>query len=387
MLHEADRRLAQVLIQAKAVPIDVLHACRLAQEDDRSRGEVPRALGALLLERGAIDAERLRTFARSAAAATPTTTERTPDLPSMPSRTIEALRERFPGGPGGRARSWRSVGGYELILPLASGGSGTVFKARDPQTGRIVAVKVLSRDGARDRGTERFLREAHVACQLRHENLVAGITVGTDEGLYYFVMEFVEGESVGERLRRDGRLKEADVVEVGRGVARALDCARVHGIVHRDIKPDNIMVTTEGKVKLCDLGLARPFGRPTSVTTSGIAVGTPRYISPEQARGDPMVDHRSDIYSLGITLFHLTAGEAPFQGDTGIVVLSKHIYEEVPPLRERLPAVSRDLEYIVHKATRKDPDDRYETAGDMLLDLEAAARAFGTARFRLARGA
>jgi len=383
MLVDADRRLAQVLIQGKAVTLDVLQACRAAQDAQTQRGERVQTLSAYLLEKGLIEPERLKQFARSAAVESKSP-DRTPDVSNMPSRTIEALRDRFAGG---RARTWRSVGGYELILPLASGGSGTVFKARDPATGRLVAVKVLSRDGARDRGTERFLREAHVACQLRHENLVAGITVGTDDGLYYFVMEYLEGESVGEKLRRELRMKEADAVEVGRGVARALDCARVHGIVHRDIKPDNIMVTHEGLVKLCDLGLARPFGRPTSVTTSGIAVGTPRYISPEQARGDPMVDHRSDIYSLGITMFHLLAGEAPFHGDTGIVVLSKHIYEEVPPLREKSPSISRDLEYIVHKATRKSPDDRYETAGDMLLDLEAVARSYNTIRFRVARGA
>ncbi len=369
MEYDGDRRLAQVLIQAKAVSLSELHTCRSVQDAARARGERPKDLATILAERNTLDGERLRALARVAA-----TAHARIDGESITPK---------PGTPSGRQRPWRSIGGYELMAPLASGGSGTVFKARDPHTGQLVAVKVLSRDGAKDRGTERFLREAQVACQLRHENLVAGINVGTDDGLYYFVMELVEGESVGERLRRHGKFSEADAVEVGRGVARGLECARVHGIVHRDIKPDNIMITLDGNVKLCDLGLARPFGRPTSVTTSGIAVGTPRYISPEQARGDPTVDHRSDLYSLGITLFHLAAGEAPFQGDTGIVVLSKHIYEEVPPLREKRTDISRDFEYVVLRATRKSAADRYQTAGEMLRDLEAIARSYKTARFRI----
>jgi serine/threonine-protein kinase len=353
MKYDADRRLAQVLIQAKAVRLEELHACAEVQEQAALRGARVPDLAALLLERRAIDPERLRALARSANLA-----HAPVDVPAQPQAS-------------GRRRPWRAIGGYELVAPIASGGSGTVFKARDPASGRLVAVKVLSSEGAKDRGAERFLREAHVACQLRHENLVAGITVGADDGLYFFVMEYLEGESVGDRLRRCGAYSEIDAVQIGRGVSRALECARVHGIVHRDIKPDNIMIDTEGRIKLCDLGLARPFGRPTNVTTTGIAVGTPRYISPEQARGDPMVDHRSDIYSLGITLWHLVVGEAPFNGETGVVVLSKHIYEDVPSIRSKRAALSRELEYVIARATRKDPDDRYETAGDMLADLDA----------------
>lgn len=358
MEYDIDRRLAQVLLQAKAVSLDELHACRDLQAALRARGQAPPSLFQLLLTRGAVDPERLRSLARAA---------------NIPHAPVDVPAPAPPAAPGGRRRPWRAVGGYELIAPVASGGSGTVFKARDPMSGRLVAVKVLSAEGAKDRGAERFLREAHVACQLRHENLVEGITVGTDDGLYYFVMEYIEGESVGDRLRRMGRFSERDTVQIGRGVARALECARVHGIVHRDIKPDNIVIDTEGRIKLCDLGLARPFGRPTNVTTTGIAVGTPRYIAPEQARGDPMIDHRCDIYSLGITLYHLVVGEAPFQGDTGVVLLSKHIYEDVPPIRASRPELSRELEYVIARATRKCPDDRYETAGDMLRDLDALA--------------
>jgi serine/threonine-protein kinase len=357
MEYEIDRRLAQVLLQARAVTIEELHACAAVQEGARLQGRAAPHLAQLLLERRAIEPERLRALARAA-----NLPHAPVDVPPPPSRD------------SARRRPWRAIGGYDLIAPIANGGSSTVFKARDPTSGAIVAIKVLSQEGAKDRGTERFLREAHVACQLRHENLVQGITVGTDDGLYYFVMEYVEGESVGDRLRRCGRFSEHDAVQIGRGVGRALECARRHGIVHRDIKPDNIMIDAEGRIKLCDLGLARPFGRPTNVTTSGIALGTPRYISPEQARGDPMVDHRSDIYSLGITLYHLVVGEAPFCGETGIVVLSKHIYEEVPLIRTRRPDISPEFESAVARMTRKDPEERYETAGDMLCDLDAIAQ-------------
>jgi serine/threonine-protein kinase len=352
MLTPEDRELAQALIREKAVSLEALHACRceierLARTDDAA----PR-LGELLVRRHAVTSQVLSRVQRRLRPST------------------ESGRRPAPGRPEARRRRRRrTLGGYELLAPIASGGSGTVFKGQDPVTGALVAIKVLSAAGAQSRGTERFLREAQVACQLQHPNLVRGLTVGREDGLYFFVMELVQGQSVGDLLRRIGRFEELQAVRIARAVCSALECARRHAIVHRDIKPDNILIESGGLVKLCDLGLARPFGRPTTVTTTGIAVGTPRYISPEQARGDQNVDHRSDLYSLGVTLFHMVVGYPPFDGETGMVILSKHIYEEVPPVRARRPHLSPELEFVALRATRKNAADRYETAGDMERDL------------------
>ncbi len=352
MLSAADRELAQALIREKAVDLAELYACRCEIERLVAAGKQPAALDELLLRRHAVRPETIARLRR--------------DMAARDARVRRPL-ERRPEAR--RRRRRRTLGGYELLAPIAAGGSGTVFKAQDPVTGTLVAIKVLSATGAQSRGAERFVREAHVACRLRHPNLVRGLGVGREDGLSFFVMELIEGQSVGEVLRRIGRFEELHAVRIARAVCSALECARTHAIVHRDIKPDNILIDRNGVVKLCDLGLARPFGRPTTVTTTGIAVGTPRYISPEQARGDQNVDHRSDIYSLGITLFHMVVGYPPFDGETGMVILSKHIYEEVPPVRRRRPHLSPELEFVILRATRKNVAERYETAGDMERDL------------------
>jgi serine/threonine protein kinase len=360
MWSEPDRRLAQVLIQARATSVDDLHALLADQEAERAGSGEPPTLAELIRVHGLMDPERLEGYVRAAS------------VPHEPVDVVKTapLAPRREGGDVD-ASCWRTLGGYDLIAPLASGSSGTVFRARDPRTGELVAVKVLRSRDAREHEAERFLREAQVAFRLEHQNLVSGIAVGVQDGLYYFVMELVEGESAGARLRREGRLPEVEVVDLGRAICAALDCAREHGIVHRDVKPDNILIDTEGRVTLCDLGLARPIGKHSSVTTTGIAVGTPRYIAPEQARGTPDIDHRADIYSLGITLFHLVTGEAPFDGASGLDVLTKHLYEDVPSIRTRCAELGADLDYVIRRATRKRPADRYQTAGAMGRDLAA----------------
>jgi serine/threonine protein kinase len=360
MWSERDRRLAQVLIQAKAVTIDCVHKARALVE---SRQDVPieRPLSWALEQMGLLTPDKLRGFEKAAS------------VPYERPVTKDDTRDVLPSSKRKKRRRLRSIGGYEVICALASGASGTVYKARDSRTKELFALKVLNRVDANERGAERFLREAQVACELQQENLVRGHHIGKDNGLYFFVMELVEGESVGARLRREGALPEEEVVAIGRAVCRALECARGHAIVHRDVKPDNILIDVEGRVKLCDLGLARPFGRPTNVTESGIAVGTPRYIAPEQAKGDPRTDHRADLYSLGITLFHLVTGQVPFDGESGLDVISKHIYEQVPSIRSIRGELTRELDYVILRSTRKHPRNRYETAGDMLRDLDVIA--------------
>ncbi|MHC4202434.1 MAG: serine/threonine-protein kinase, partial [Planctomycetota bacterium] len=232
--------------------------------------------------------------------------------------------------PGSRGRDMPesvSIPGYELIETIGAGSSGTVYKARQISMDRLVAIKVLPQKLAQDeRFTERFMREARAVAKLNHPNVVTGIDVGEAGGVYYFVMEYVDGESVADRVRREGTVPEKEALEIARQVCLALDCAFKNGIVHRDIKPANILLTRGGEAKLADLGVAR------HAETEGVATrrvfGTPYYMSPEQARGDAEIDTRSDIYSLGATLYHLLGGKPPFHGNAPKVVMTKQVSEE-----------------------------------------------------------
>ena len=265
------------------------------------------------------------------------------------------------------------LGGYELLSKLGQGGMGAVYKARQEAMDRLVAIKVLPRSLARDESfITRFLREARAAGRLSHPNIVAGIDAGFADGYYYFAMEFVEGTNLGERLQGSGPLPEREAVEYARQVALALDHANGAGIVHRDVKPENILVTPGGQAKLCDLGLARTSGEDMRVTQAGMAVGTPYYISPEQAMGQEP-DARSDVYSLGCTLFHLVSGGPPFDGSNALAIMQMHIAGPVPDLCSVCPAASRALEAVVRRMTARDPAARYQSAAEAAEELGKVA--------------
>jgi len=200
----------------------------------------------------------------------------------------------------------KRIGGFEVLSRVGRGGMGTVYKARQVSMNRIVALKILPPSRAKNATyVQRFLREARSAAQLSHTNIVQAIDVGNADGYYYFAMEFVDGETVQALLEREGVLDERHALTIATAVAHALDHAHRHGIVHRDVKPGNIMIDLHGAVKLADLGLARSVEPIDTVTVDGVGVGTPHYIAPEQARGETDVDCRADIYSLGATLYHL----------------------------------------------------------------------------------
>jgi serine/threonine-protein kinase len=183
-------------------------------------------------------------------------------------------------------------------------------------------------------------------------------------------MELVEGETLRQRLKR-GPLTEREATAIGAKVAAALAYAHGKGVIHRDVKPDNILLAKDGAVKLCDLGLAREAGVDASVTSSGAALGTPRYMSPEQARGEKDVDWRADIYSLGVTLFHALTGNPPFPEESGIVVMSRHLFDEVPDVRVSRPALSMAVAAIVSKMTRRRREDRFASMSDVAAALDA----------------
>jgi len=258
----------------------------------------------------------------------------------------------------------REIGGYRIIEKIGAGTMGTVYKAKQVSLDRVVAIKVLSPHRARNKEfVEQFLREARSVARLNHPNVISGIDVGEVDGLRYFVMEFAAGLTVGELLKRGGALDEGRVVRIAIQIARALEHAHEAGLVHRDIKPDNILITRNGSAKLCDLGLAKD--RPEK----GRALGTPHYISPEQAEGVEEVDIRADLYSFGATLYHMLTGRTPFQGKAKAVMV-RHLSEAPKPPRQIDPDISEEMERIVLKLMEKKREDRYQSPKHLLGALE-----------------
>jgi serine/threonine protein kinase len=264
----------------------------------------------------------------------------------------------------------RQIPGYELLEVIASGGMGTVFKARQTSLDKMVALKLLSPNLARDSNyVERFVREARALAKLNHPNVVTVIDVGRADEHYYLIMELVPGKTFADLIEEKGCLPQIDALSVILSVARALQHAEKHHLIHRDIKPENILFSEENVCKLCDLGLARRSGPSSELTAAGIAMGTPDYIAPEQARGLSELDIRTDIYSLGATLFHSLTGKPPFDGPTPGHIMRAHIDNplEFPPE----PALDANVRELVEKMMAKNPALRQQSAGELIADIEA----------------
>ncbi|MGD0089194.1 MAG: serine/threonine-protein kinase [Planctomycetota bacterium] len=261
---------------------------------------------------------------------------------------------------------------YELEGKLGQGAMGKVYKAKQLSQNRIVALKLLPKDMAQDEEfLERFRREARAAMRLSHPNIVAAYDMGMAENYHYIAMEFVDGPSLELYLQRKGRLTQAEVLKVALDMSAALGEAEAHHIVHRDIKPGNILFSNSQRLnKLTDLGLASASEGDRRVTMAGYCVGTPYYVSPEQARGERDVDGRADIYSLGATLYHLATGRLPFEGLNPLVIMGKHLQEEPPAPNVREPAVSAHVSALIQKMMAKDPAKRPQNALDLRVDIE-----------------
>jgi len=260
---------------------------------------------------------------------------------------------------------------YEIKRGIARGGMAQVYLARDQLLDRSVAIKVLFPEFARDPSfVERFRREAQAAANLSHPNIVAIYDWGQERGTYFIVMEFIEGRSLRDLIHAEGPLPAAQAAEIGAEIAEALAFAHRSGVVHRDIKPGNVLMTESGRVNVTDFGIARATQGDTgeALTQTGAVMGTATYFSPEQAQGLP-VDGRSDVYSLGVVLYEMLSGEPPFSGDTPVAVAYKHVREEPPMLSDVVPTVPHDLERIVLSAMSKDLDTRYQSADDLRDDL------------------
>ncbi len=263
------------------------------------------------------------------------------------------------------------IEGYKLQEKLGQGSMGVVWRARQISLDRIVAVKILAPFLQKnERFVSRFLKEAKVLARLNHPHIVQCIDVGRSHGLYYFAMEYVDGPTVGSIVKRGGRMADERATRIILQVAMALDHAFEHSIIHRDIKPDNIMIASGGVVKLCDLGLVKDLDTGGDTTDTGTTLGTPNYISPEQARGDEFIDQRSDIYSLGATYYHMVTGVTPFQYENPAATLVAHLNEVPKTPRERVPELSAETSRIISKMLRKNPDDRYQRPSQVVADLE-----------------
>ena len=266
------------------------------------------------------------------------------------------------------------IPGLEVVGRLGRGGFGTVYKARQKNLDRMVAVKVMDPEWADDaREVQRFQNEIRSIAQLSHENLTTAMTAGRVGRHHYLVMEYVDGQPLSRILKDRAPLPVEEAVSVALQTARALAYAHAKGMVHRDVKPENILITAEGTAKLCDLGLARSAGRVREsrrLTESGVVLGTPHYMSPEQLRGAEDLDGRADLYSLGIILYEMLSGKLPFSEESTVAMIAGHLSEEMPPLREARPDAPRALEKIVEVLTRKPREDRYADASALIADLE-----------------
>ena len=270
-------------------------------------------------------------------------------------------------------------GRYTVEREVGAGGMATVYLATDLRHQRRVALKVLRPDLAASVGAERFLQEVRVTANLQHPHILPLFDSGEADGFLYFVMPFVEGESLRERLVREGELPVPEVARLLRDVVEALAAAHARGVVHRDIKPENVMLSG-GHAMVADFGVAKAVSEATGrhhLTTKGVALGTPAYMAPEQASGEPHVDHRADIYAVGVVGYELLAGRPPFGGRTVQQVLAAQVMEAPRPVREHRPSVPPALEALLMRCLEKKAADRWQSAEEMLPHLEALASSSG----------
>ncbi len=424
MSRSTEIRLGQRLIQKRLCSLRQVNEALLRQKSLRERNQnVP--LGRILVEAGWLEEEALReTLAELGALALscpscgteyavrvyvrnsppackrcggplrlldPSSEERSPqelgDAPEQPPSDSTLIRPLSASPARGQVppRSQESaqsgaddefigkvLGGCQLLERIGRGGMGVVYKAKQLNLGRTVAVKVLASDLASDEGfVRRFVQEARSAALLNHPNIVHINDVGEYQGVFFFVMEYIDGKNLREYLKTVKKLDVQRAVDIAVQVCHALRHAHNRGIIHRDIKPENIMLSEEGAVKLADLGLAKRMAseNSASLTQAGAILGTPYYMAPEQAKDFRHVDRRSDIYSLGVTLYRMLTGKVPFDGRSPIEVMIKAIDGKKIPVRELNPEVPPELEAVVDRMMHKNPDQRYQDVDEVLRDL------------------
>jgi serine/threonine protein kinase len=275
----------------------------------------------------------------------------------------------------------QSVGDYDLVEKIAEGGMGTVYRARQRNTGQVVAIKLVAPHMANnDVFLQRFRNEFNAASKLEHPNVVRALDFGTSAGRPYLVMEFIEGESLGQRLERDGRLSEAEAVRIIVLAARGLEQAHLQGMIHRDVKPDNIMIMPDGQVKLADLGLVKEIDADVNLTRTGRGLGTPHFMAPEQFRNAKNADIRCDIYSLGATLYMMVTGKMPFQALGPLEAWMKKINNELTPARKLVPALSDRTDSLIRRCMDPDPKQRPASCREFIDELSSPSGRKGSSK-------
>jgi serine/threonine protein kinase len=272
-----------------------------------------------------------------------------------------------------RGDSTNQIPGYKVLGKLGSGAMAVVYKAKQLSLDRIVAIKVLPKKFVQKSDyVERFYKEGRLAARLNHNNIVQAIDVGEVGGLYYFVMEYVEGKTLYDDLSKGKVFTEKEALDTTIQVAKALAHAHAQGLIHRDVKPKNIMIHKDGTVKLADMGLAREASDMKAAKhEQGKTFGTPYYIAPEQIRGDIDIDGRADIYSLGGTLYHMVSGRVPFEATSPSEVMKKHLHEALVPPDHINTALSAGISEVIEVMMAKNRNERYKTMEEALADLQA----------------
>lgn len=268
---------------------------------------------------------------------------------------------------------FKEIGGYRIIKRLGIGGMGSVYQATQISMNREIALKVLSRSCSKNKSfIKRFIREARASAKLNHPNIVRAFDVGKDRGRYYFAMDLIQGQTLNDVIEQvDGPLEENYSLNIVKQVTLGLAHATTQDIIHRDIKPDNILLTAEGVAKIVDLGIVKiDDGSNSFLTTAGFAMGTPHYISPEQAKGEEDVDFRTDFYSLGATLYHMVTHRVPFEGDHLAKILSAHISVPLTDPQELNPNLSKGCSLLIQRMMKKDKKERYPSHEELLKDLD-----------------
>jgi len=339
-VSKADEELGHIAVRRRLVTADEVEACLSAQAEAAAAGQ-EKSLGDLLVERRHLTPSQL-------------------DRLLSDEVTLAAEVGRLPG--------------YKILGKLGQGAMGTVFKARQLSVDRLVAIKVLfPRLSKKTEFVTRMMREARAAASLNHPNIIQAIDAAQAGRYYYFVMEYVEGKSVQAYLADGKVFQERASLDIAIQVAKGLKHAHDRGLIHRDVKPGNILLTPNGTAKLADLGLVYyAAGEETASTAYGTTLGTPHYISPEQVRGQHEIDGRSDVYSLGATLFHMVTGRPAFQGRP-VVVMHRHLNAKLPAPDLINTSLSNGICEVIECMMAKKPDDRYANADDLLIDLQRVA--------------
>ena len=361
--HLEETKLRQALAEVGALKL-FCESCELETElrtyrSDRD-GRCPDCGGPRILR----DPAEVRKTPVMHAAAMPEASVMAPTSSGQQSRSPSSTSQRdsFLG---------KVLGGCQIESKIAHGGMGVVYRAVQLNLGRVVAVKVLGEDLARDTNfVRRFLQEARAAAQLNHGGIVHINDVGEQQGVFYFVMEFVDGQNLKEVLKTRKQLDIVETVEIMIQICQALRHAHSRGIIHRDIKPENIMITKDGGVKLADLGLAKRVSEKSAgITHAGSILGTPFYMPPEQAKDFSKVDQRSDVYSLGVTIYRVLTGKVPFYGRSPIEVMIKALDGKKTPMRELRGDIPEDVERVVDRMMSRLPEERHQSIEEVLDEL------------------